>query len=124
MNDLVFVMYNLKLKRRQEKRASKSVIHQPIVLDELPSDDEWITEVEEPVLPASNTWINSLDRASRRFARAVNNGDDGIDVEFDESQCMLYSSSLFLFTSLNYKPDLLLIFFLFFVKLKMLKFKC
>uniref|UniRef100_A0A803LM38 BED-type domain-containing protein n=1 Tax=Chenopodium quinoa TaxID=63459 RepID=A0A803LM38_CHEQI len=51
MNDLVFVMYNLKLKRRQERRASKSIIQQPIILDELQSDDEWIAETEDPVLP-------------------------------------------------------------------------
>uniref|UniRef100_A0A803N6E7 Uncharacterized protein n=2 Tax=Chenopodium quinoa TaxID=63459 RepID=A0A803N6E7_CHEQI len=87
MNDLVFVMYNLKSKRRHEKRASKPIT-QPIVLDELPSDDEWIAEVEEPILPTNDAWFTNLDRAARRFARkATRNGDEiheDHDDEIDE----------------------------------------
>lgn len=38
MNDLVYVMYNLKLKNKQVKRG-------PIIpFDDIQSDDEWITE--------------------------------------------------------------------------------
>ena len=37
------------------------------------SDDEWITEIEEPVLPENGAWLNVLDRAARRAAREASN---------------------------------------------------
>uniref|UniRef100_A0A803LJF0 DUF659 domain-containing protein n=1 Tax=Chenopodium quinoa TaxID=63459 RepID=A0A803LJF0_CHEQI len=82
MNDLVFVMYNLKLKRRHEKRASKP-IKQPIFLEELPSDDESIAEVEELVLPTNDAWFTNLDRAARRFAREATRKGDEIHEDHD-----------------------------------------
>lgn len=72
-------------------------MQQPIVLDDLPSDDEWIAEIEELVLPATNTWLGALDRASRRLARAVQNGDEGINTELNGSQSMLCSLTFFPF---------------------------
>uniref|UniRef100_A0A803MZ77 Uncharacterized protein n=2 Tax=Chenopodium quinoa TaxID=63459 RepID=A0A803MZ77_CHEQI len=71
MNDLVFVMYNLKLKQKQHKRAAK--YQAPITLDDMSSDDEWITEIEEPVLPENGAWLNVLDRVARRAAREASN---------------------------------------------------
>ncbi|KAJ1267110.1 hypothetical protein BS78_07G031200 [Paspalum vaginatum] len=61
MNDLVFVMYNLKLKERQLNRDSLTYY-----LDDVPSDDEWITEKEDPALPHDKHWIINLDRIARR----------------------------------------------------------
>lgn len=29
----------------------------PIVVEEIESDDEWITEIEDPVLPANPNWL-------------------------------------------------------------------
>ncbi|CAO2834787.1 unnamed protein product [Amaranthus hypochondriacus] len=90
MNDLLFVMYKLKLKRRQEKRQSTSNAQSPINLDDLPSDDEWIAEIEDHVLPSDNRWLNDLDRDARRFTRSAlqigvsenTNGDgDFMDIE-------------------------------------------
>ena len=50
MNDLVYVMYNLKLTGRQEKKMkeTKAAIEQLELLDfeNVESDDEWITEEE------------------------------------------------------------------------------
>uniref|UniRef100_A0A803KPS5 DUF659 domain-containing protein n=1 Tax=Chenopodium quinoa TaxID=63459 RepID=A0A803KPS5_CHEQI len=73
--------------RRHEKRASKPIT-QPIVLEEFSSDDEWIAEVEEPVLPTNDAWFTNLERATRRFAReATRNGDEiheDHDDEIDE----------------------------------------
>ena len=43
------------------------MIQSPIVLDDLPSDDEWIAEIEDHVLPSDGQWLNALDRAARRF---------------------------------------------------------
>ncbi|GAV79120.1 LOW QUALITY PROTEIN: zf-BED domain-containing protein/DUF659 domain-containing protein/Dimer_Tnp_hAT domain-containing protein, partial [Cephalotus follicularis] len=49
MNDLVFVMYNLKLKEREAIRDANKV--EKFYLDDISSDDEWITEKESLVLP-------------------------------------------------------------------------
>ena len=94
MNDLVFVMYNLKLKCRQEKRQNTSNAQSPINLDDLPSDDEWIAEIEDPVLPSDNRWLNDLDRDARRFTRSalqtgVGENTDG-DGDFIDIESMLF----------------------------------
>ncbi|CAL5337511.1 unnamed protein product [Camellia sinensis] len=47
MNDLVFVMYNLKLRQRHKNRQA---IMNPLCLNDVPSDDEWITERERSQL--------------------------------------------------------------------------
>ena len=39
MNDLVFVMYNLKIK---DKRVNPSTIRREISIEDLSSDDEWL----------------------------------------------------------------------------------
>ena len=51
MNDLVFVMYNLKLRERQRQRQR---VIEEIPFENLPSDDEWVTERENPTLPREN----------------------------------------------------------------------
>ncbi|XP_056684599.1 uncharacterized protein [Spinacia oleracea] len=86
MNDLVFVMYNLKLKQKQLKRASKYQPPVVPVLDDLSSDDEWITEIEDPVLPEDGAWLNVLDRAARRAAKEASNIMPGNEEEINQSQ--------------------------------------
>uniref|UniRef100_A0A803N8H6 Uncharacterized protein n=1 Tax=Chenopodium quinoa TaxID=63459 RepID=A0A803N8H6_CHEQI len=77
---------DLKLKRRQEKRASKSIIQQPIILDELQSNDEWIAKIEEPVIPTGGEWLNELDRAARRFTRqATRDENESSDKELQDN---------------------------------------
>ena len=58
MNDLVFVMYNLKLRERQRQRQC---VIEEIPFENLPSDDEWVTERENPTLPRENSWLRVLD---------------------------------------------------------------
>ncbi|XP_027182149.1 uncharacterized protein LOC113780554 [Coffea eugenioides] len=58
MNDLVFVMYNLKLRERQRQRQR---VIEEIPFENLPSDDEWVTERENPTLPRENSWLRVLD---------------------------------------------------------------
>ncbi|XP_027177656.1 uncharacterized protein LOC113776795 [Coffea eugenioides] len=58
MNDLVFVMYNLKLRERQRQRQR---VIEEIPFENLPSDDEWVTERENPTLPKENSWLRVLD---------------------------------------------------------------
>ncbi|XP_042432063.1 uncharacterized protein LOC122018732 [Zingiber officinale] len=54
LNALVFVKYNFKLRERSIRRRDKI---DPIVVDEINSDDEWITEKEGPVLPVTTKWL-------------------------------------------------------------------
>ena len=42
------------LQQRSKKRREK---YDPIVVEEIASDDEWITEIEDPVLPEDPTWL-------------------------------------------------------------------
>ncbi|XP_021827724.1 uncharacterized protein LOC110768320 [Prunus avium] len=57
-NALVYVKYNTALRERSIRRRSKI---DPILVNEIESDDEWITEVEEPILPIDLTWLNSQE---------------------------------------------------------------
>ena len=50
LNALVFVKYNLNLESRQKIREEKRETYDPICLSDMESDDEWITEREEPCL--------------------------------------------------------------------------
>ncbi|KAL6491726.1 Serine/threonine protein phosphatase 2A 55 kDa regulatory subunit B beta isoform [Orobanche gracilis] len=56
LNALVFVKYNFKLRERSIRRRDKI---DPIVVDEIDSDDEWITEKEDPVLPEGSRWLEN-----------------------------------------------------------------
>ncbi|XP_048442454.1 uncharacterized protein LOC125478352 [Pyrus x bretschneideri] len=47
LNALAYVKYYLALQERSEKRRKK---YNPIVAEEIASDDEWIMEIEDPVL--------------------------------------------------------------------------
>ncbi|XP_048434444.1 uncharacterized protein LOC125474563 [Pyrus x bretschneideri] len=54
INALAYVKYNLALQQRSKKRREK---YDPIVVEEIASDDEWITEIEDPILPEYPTWL-------------------------------------------------------------------
>ncbi|XP_050102879.1 uncharacterized protein LOC126582742 [Malus sylvestris] len=54
LNALAYVKYNLALQQRSKKMREK---YDPIVVEEIASDDEWITEIEDPVLPEDLTWL-------------------------------------------------------------------
>ncbi|KAL6501599.1 hypothetical protein OROGR_026732 [Orobanche gracilis] len=55
LNALVFVKYNIQLELRQRKRGDN---YDPICLSDMESDDEWITEVEEPCLAGDTSWMD------------------------------------------------------------------
>ncbi|XP_042466180.1 uncharacterized protein LOC122048713 [Zingiber officinale] len=62
MNDLVFVMYNLRLREREREREKQKMMNvEKDPFENFPSDDEWITEIEDPVLPKDNEWLRILD---------------------------------------------------------------
>ncbi|XP_042466280.1 uncharacterized protein LOC122048825 [Zingiber officinale] len=58
LNALVFVKYNFKLRERSIRRRDKI---DPIVVDEINSDDEWITEKEGPVLLVTTKWQKMMN---------------------------------------------------------------
>ena len=52
-------MYNLKLRHRHVNRQA---IMNSICLDDIQSDDEWVTEKEELALPRQGDWLRILER--------------------------------------------------------------
>ena len=42
------------LQQRSKKRREK---YDPIVVEEIASDDEWIIEIEDPSIPEDPTWL-------------------------------------------------------------------
>lgn len=58
LNALVFVKYNLQLEMRQKSREEKGDTYDPISLSDIESDDEWITEKEDPCLPIDSSWMD------------------------------------------------------------------
>nr|XP_011457653.1 PREDICTED: uncharacterized protein LOC105349520 [Fragaria vesca subsp. vesca] len=55
LHALVYVKYNIALRDRTLKR--NATMTDLIVMEEIESDDEWITEIEDPVLPTDPHWI-------------------------------------------------------------------
>ncbi|KAH9616194.1 hypothetical protein KSS87_018483, partial [Heliosperma pusillum] len=86
MNDLVFLMYNLRLQRKKQKQC---IIQESIILEDLPCDDEWITERVEHVLPSDGAWLSVLDRATRRYARERTSQalDENINADLNATRC-------------------------------------
>ena len=78
MNVFVFVMYNSKLMSRQCRRQRQVVEYD---IDDVSSDDERMTEKEEPILPPQKEWIRSLDRIARNDA--VVDKENESDIEND-----------------------------------------
>ncbi|XP_058069760.1 uncharacterized protein LOC131218899 [Magnolia sinica] len=64
LNDLVFVQYNQKLRERFQSRKEKPGFFDPICLDELDADNEWLVETEDPVFAGEDlTWAQVEDAA-------------------------------------------------------------
>lgn len=58
LNALVFVKYNINLNMRLQKRKDRGETYDPISLSDMESDDEWITEKEDPCLPEDVSWLD------------------------------------------------------------------
>ncbi|XP_058082029.1 RNA-directed DNA methylation 4-like isoform X2 [Magnolia sinica] len=64
LNNLVFVQYNKKLRERFQSRKEKPGFFDPICLDELDADNEWLVETEDPVFAREDlTWAQVEDAA-------------------------------------------------------------
>ena len=67
-------MYNMKLRERSMKRATAM---DPILVDHIASDDEWIAEKEDPLLPTDASWLEDQNMAFDISAIAtISNSDD------------------------------------------------
>ena len=73
MNDLVYVMYNLKLTRKEEKKGKVCDVAglDTLDLDDVSSDDEWITEEETFNHPTDEEWTNLFDGPSASQPQAT-----------------------------------------------------
>ncbi|KAL4570479.1 hypothetical protein LXL04_026134 [Taraxacum kok-saghyz] len=90
MNDLVYVMYNLKLTRKEEKKGKVCDVAglDTLDLDDVSSDDEWITEEETFNHPTDEEWMNLFDGPSSSQPQATRDQmrggiDLGEDANFD-----------------------------------------
>ena len=54
----MFVKYNLQLEMRQKRKEEKGDTYDPICLSDIESDDEWITEKEDPCFPVDASWMD------------------------------------------------------------------
>ncbi|KAK9939059.1 hypothetical protein M0R45_015768 [Rubus argutus] len=55
LSHLVYVKYNLTLRDRNIRRRD---MIDPLVVGELDSNDEWITETKNPTLPTDTSWLD------------------------------------------------------------------
>lgn len=82
LNSLVFVKYNLRLQQRHERRIAEGESYDPISLSDVESDDEWITEKEDPAFPANDhSWMdvgNEVDAYELEGASSTNKRKRGI----------------------------------------------
>ncbi|XP_057975948.1 uncharacterized protein LOC131163370 [Malania oleifera] len=85
LNVLVYVKYNTKLRERALRRQN----YDPILVKEVASDDEWITEKEEPVLPKDTTWFDDENLFEVDTSRAL----PMVTFEVDDAQATQTSSS-------------------------------
>ncbi|XP_057971302.1 uncharacterized protein LOC131160033 [Malania oleifera] len=84
LNALVYVKYNTKLREIATRRRQN---YDPILVPEVASDDEWITEKEEPILPKDTSWVDDvLDVDAVRASPMV-------PLEGDDAQATLASGT-------------------------------
>nr|KAJ0224558.1 hypothetical protein LSAT_V11C100038430 [Lactuca sativa] len=76
--DLVYVMYNLKLNGKEEKKGKEhdQMGLEALNLDDVSSDDDWITKEESSNQYADEEWINRLDGSSSSRPQASDGGED------------------------------------------------
>ncbi|GFY88794.1 hypothetical protein Acr_06g0007340 [Actinidia rufa] len=57
---------NLNKKQEVSRHVNRQAIMSPICLDDIQSDDEWVTEKEELALPRQGDWLRILERNTQR----------------------------------------------------------
>ena len=64
----MYVSYNTRLRERSLQRKQNV---NPILVKEIDSDDEWIAEKEDPLLPLDLCWLQDNELLSVDAIRAV-----------------------------------------------------
>ncbi|PWA41833.1 hypothetical protein CTI12_AA550590 [Artemisia annua] len=89
MNDLVYVMYNLKLSGREERKQKEEDfgVEQPETFEGVDSDDEWITEDNEDLtnMYANESTTNGASRDNNFLEHAIKNQYGGNEQSREES---------------------------------------
>ncbi|XP_028119484.1 secreted acidic protein 1A-like [Camellia sinensis] len=57
----------------------------PLCLDDVPSDDEWITERENPTLPREGNWLHVLDRNARHGCHSEDEEVDALARDLEQA---------------------------------------
>ncbi|KAI3520133.1 hypothetical protein L1887_09357 [Cichorium endivia] len=85
MNDLVYVMYNLKLTGRDDKKRKEHDVTglETLNLDDVSSDDEWITEEESFNHQANEDWMNLFNGSSSSQTQTHIGGEDEDFLDLD-----------------------------------------
>jgi hypothetical protein len=84
MNDLVFVMCNMKLNDNQVKKQARDFGE---VFDHLSSDDDWITEGEKHDGLSNFDLLSVIDSATRRKNSKEHETDDEENFNDAEMEC-------------------------------------
>ncbi|CAL5385720.1 unnamed protein product [Camellia sinensis] len=91
-------VHSKKRNRLEQQRQERGETYDPIYLSDMESDDEWITEKEDPCLPEDHSWMDiqecfeddegTTSKKRKRGPRNLN----AIDREFDEVTMSLSGS--------------------------------
>ncbi|KAL6495776.1 hypothetical protein OROGR_030339 [Orobanche gracilis] len=83
LNKLVYVLYNKRLKLRWLKKASLKEDDDPLLLDYLPSDDEWIVDEDSSgATGSSGLTVNLDDILDDEFRDDVDGNEGSEDADF------------------------------------------
>ena len=76
----MYVRYNTKLRGRSLQRKQNV---DPILVDEIDSDDEWIVEKEDPLLPLDLCWLKDNKLFNVNVIRTVSSQNQETQVSSD-----------------------------------------
>ena len=81
MNALAYVMYNTRLRERSIRRRQNI---DPIQKEEIDSDDEWITEREDPAFSNDTSWLDDAELFNADTIRTIpaNNYNQSLTTKF------------------------------------------
>ncbi|RVW88781.1 hypothetical protein CK203_034720 [Vitis vinifera] len=80
LNALVYVRYNTRLRERSLQRKQNV---DPILVEEIDSDDEWIAEKEDPFLPLDLCWLQDNELFSVDAIRVVSSNSQETETSSD-----------------------------------------
>ncbi|WRX09319.1 hypothetical protein QQP08_001806, partial [Theobroma cacao] len=75
--------YNIQLELRQSKRIKKCETYNPICFSDMESNNEWITEMEDPCLPQENSWMECFEDEGLSLAKKESMIKSSRNLQFD-----------------------------------------